>query len=497
MIDTAATATPPDAEIVALLSKLAIPITRITSDSRKLRQGDAFAAYRGSHDDGRRFIAEAIVRGAGAILWDPDGFSWRREWRLPHLAVENLKARLGNIADVIYGHPSRDLWVVGVTGTNGKTSCVHWIAAGLDAVGKRGAVLGTLGNGLWGSLGTATHTTPDAAELHELLRAFMNQGAEAVAIEVSSHGLDQGRVNGVAFDVALFTNLSRDHLDYHGSMAAYAAAKAKLFAWPGLRVGVVNADDAFGQSLIDSARVAGRKILTYGFGAADIGGSRLTATSLGLAFTVETPWGKGEIYSRLIGAFNAANLLGCLSVLLVSGVALETALAFLAGVDAPTGRMQRLGGDGAPLVVIDYAHTPDALDKVLTSLRSAVTGSGELVCVFGCGGDRDRGKRPEMGRVAARLADRVIVTSDNPRNEDPEAIASDIVHGIRDTGNRRYAVDLDRASAIATAIGEAQVGDVVLVAGKGHEPYQERAGVRFPFLDADHATHALAKRVSP
>jgi len=488
----AAVTTAPDAETAALLSKLAVPITRITSDSRHVRPGDTFAAYRGSHQDGRRFIADAIGRGAVAILWDAEGFSWNREWKLPHLPVDNLKSRLGSIADVVYGHPSRELWVVGVTGTNGKTSCAHWIAAGLDVAGRRAAVIGTLGNGLWGSLALATHTTPDAAELQELLREVRTQGAEVVAMEVSSHGVDQGRVNGVAFDVALFTNLSRDHLDYHGTMAAYGAAKARLFAWPGLRVGVVNADDPFGQSLIDAARTKGRKVLTYGFGAADIVGGRLTATNAGLAFAVETPWGRGEIYSRLVGAFNAANLLGVLGVLLVSGVALESALGFLAIADAPPGRMQRLGGEAAPLVIVDYAHTPDALDKVLTSLRSAVVSPGELVCVFGCGGDRDRGKRPEMGRVAARLADRVIVTSDNPRSEDPGAIASDIVHGIRDTGNRRYAVELDRARAIATAIGEAKVGDVVLLAGKGHEPYQERAGVRYPFLDADHAARALA-----
>jgi UDP-N-acetylmuramoyl-L-alanyl-D-glutamate--2,6-diaminopimelate ligase len=491
---TEMTAISPDADVAALLAKLAAPITRITSDSRRVRPGDAFAAYRGTERDGRAFISEAIGRGAGAILWDLQGFVWNRDWKVPHLPVENLKARLGAIADLVYGHPSRELWMVGVAGTNGKTSCAHWIAAGLGASGRRAAVLGTLGNGLWGALEDAPNTTPDAALLQETLRDFKAAGAQAVAIEVSSHGLDQGRVNGVAFDVALFTNLSRDHLDYHGTMAAYGAAKAKLFAWPGLRVGVLNADDPFGQSLIDAARSKGRKVLTYGFGAADIVGARLTASNTGLAFTVETPWGKGEIYTRLVGAFNAANLLGVLGVLLVSGVALEPALGFLAGVEAPPGRMQRLGGDGAPLVVIDYAHTPDALDKVLTALRPAVASGGELVCVFGCGGDRDRGKRPEMGRVAARLADRVIVTNDNPRSEEPGAIASDIVHGIRDTGNRRYAVELDRAAAIASAIGGAKVGGVVLLAGKGHEPYQETAGMRLPFLDADHAARALASR---
>jgi UDP-N-acetylmuramoyl-L-alanyl-D-glutamate--2,6-diaminopimelate ligase len=220
----------------------------------------------------------------------------------------------------------------------------------------------------------------------------------------------------------------------------------------------------------------------------------LTASDSGLAFVVETPWGKGEIHTHLVGAFNAANLLGVLGILLVSGVALEAALGFLAEAEAPPGRMQRLGGEGAPLVVVDYAHTPDALDKVLTSLRPAVAAGGELVCVFGCGGDRDRGKRSEMGRIAARLADRVIVTSDNPRSEEPGAIASEIVHGIRDTGNRRYAVELDRGAAIAAAIDGAKAGDVVLIAGKGHEPYQETAGVRQPFLDADYAARALAAR---
>ena len=484
----------PDVEVPALLAKLAVPIARITSDSRQVRPGDAFAAYRGARQDGRAFIPDAIARGAGAILWDVQGFVWNREWKVPHLPIEDLKARLGAIADAIYGHPSRELWMIGVTGTNGKTSCAHWIAAGLDASGRRAAVLGTLGNGLWGALEDAPNTTADAALLHETLRHLASIGAQAAAMEVSSHGLDQGRVNGVAFDVALFTNLSRDHLDYHGTMAAYGAAKAKLFAWPGLRFGVVNADDPFGQSLIDAARSRGRKVLTYGFGAADIVGTHLAASSTGLAFAVETPWGKGEIHTRLVGAFNAANLLGVLGVLLVSGAALEPTIGFLAEVEAPPGRMQRLGGQGAPLVVIDYAHTPDALDKVLTSLRPAVAVGGELVCVFGCGGDRDRGKRPEMGRVAARLADRVVVTSDNPRSEEPGAITSDIVHGIRETGNRRYAVEIDRAAAIATAIAEARVGDVVLLAGKGHEPYQETADVRHPFLDADHAARALALR---
>jgi UDP-N-acetylmuramoyl-L-alanyl-D-glutamate--2,6-diaminopimelate ligase len=485
-----------DTEVADLLKRLGRPVVRLTSDSRAVRPGDAFAAYPGTQRDGRAFIADAIARGAGAVLWDPQGFSWDHAWKLPHLPLEQLKQRLGVIADFVYGQPSRDLWMVGITGTNGKTSCAQWTAAGLQAAGRRTAILGTLGNGLLGDVRPSDNTTPDAALLHEMLANFKRAGAQAVVMEVSSHGLDQGRVNGVRFAVALFTNLTRDHLDYHATMAAYGAAKARLFASPGLRVSVINVDDAFGRSLQDAARAKGRRVLSYGFGAADVMGSGMTSAADGIALTVETPWGRGELKTRLVGEFNAMNLLGVLGVLLVSGVELGAALGFLAQVEAPPGRMQRLGGHDAPLVVIDYAHTPDALEKVLTALRPTVGAGGELVCVFGCGGERDRGKRPEMGRLAARLADRIVVTSDNPRGEDPAAIASEIVHGIRDVGNRRYAVENDRAAAIASAIVQARPADVVLLAGKGHEAYQERAGQRLPFLDADHAARALASRSS-
>jgi UDP-N-acetylmuramoyl-L-alanyl-D-glutamate--2,6-diaminopimelate ligase len=488
------TATAADADPAALVERLGTPISRLSSDSRDIRPGDTFAAYLGTHLDGRAYIPDAIARGAGSVLWDPQGFNWDRSWTVTHLPVEHLKLKVGSIADFVYGHPSREMWAVGVTGTNGKTSCAHWIAAGLQATGRRTAVIGTLGNGMLGAIRPALNTTPDATLLHEMLLEFKKAGADAVVMEVSSHGLDQGRVNGVAFSVALFTNLSRDHLDYHGTMAAYGAAKAQLFTWPRLRVGVINADDSFGRSLIDAARVRGRKVLTYGFGAADLRGGRLVASATGLAFNIATPWGRGELHTRVVGEFNASNLLGVLGVLLVSGIPLESALAFLSETQAPPGRMQRLGGDILPLVVVDYAHTPDALEKALTALRPAVATGGELICVFGCGGERDRGKRPEMGRLAARLADRIVVTSDNPRGEDPATIASEIVHGIREAGNRRYAVELDRAAAIATAIAEAKPGDVVLLAGKGHETYQETGGVRQPFRDADHASRALASR---
>jgi UDP-N-acetylmuramoyl-L-alanyl-D-glutamate--2,6-diaminopimelate ligase len=313
-------------------------------------------------------------------------------------------------------------------------------------------------------------------------------------MEVSSHGLDQGRVNGVAIDVALFTNLTRDHLDYHGTMAAYGAAKAKLFAWPGLHARVVNVDDPFGQSLADSARAHGGRVLTYGLVNADIVATRVGMTARGISLSVATPWGRGEVQTRLVGEFNAYNVLGCLGVLLVSDVPLADALAVLGEVDAPPGRMQRLGGDLLPLVVVDYAHTPDALEKVLTALRPAVAVGGQLVCVFGCGGDRDPGKRPEMGRIASRLAQRVVVTSDNPRGENPAAIAAEIVHGVRDAGSRHWTVDLDRAAAIAAAIASAHPGDVVLIAGKGHEDYQETSGVRVHFSDFEIAAAALRRR---
>jgi UDP-N-acetylmuramoyl-L-alanyl-D-glutamate--2,6-diaminopimelate ligase len=311
-------------------------------------------------------------------------------------------------------------------------------------------------------------------------------------MEVSSHALDQGRVNAVQFDVALFTNLTRDHLDYHGTMGAYGAAKAKLFAWPGLATAVINSDDPFGQSLVESLRSRDRRVLTYGLGSADITATSLKAGADGMELAVATPWGRGEVQTHLIGTFNAQNALGVLGVLLAGDVALDEALGALARVRPPPGRMQFLGGGFEPLVVIDYAHSPDALEKVLTTLRSAVVEAGQLVCVFGCGGDRDAGKRPEMGRIAATHADRTIVTSDNPRSENPETIVASILRGIREAGASPFAVELDRAAAIHAAVLTAHAGDVVLIAGKGHEDYQETHGVRVYFSDLETATAALA-----
>jgi UDP-N-acetylmuramoyl-L-alanyl-D-glutamate--2,6-diaminopimelate ligase len=483
----------PDIDVPALLARLGVYPRRITSDSRRVEPGVAFAAYPGHAADGRKFVPDAIARGASAVLWETRSFQWDPTWQAPHVGVDHLQARLGPIADFIYGAPSRKMWMAGVTGTNGKTSCAQWIAQALDMCGRRAAVLGTLGNGLVGALAPASHTTPDVTIFHELLAQFHAAGAQAVAMEVSSHGLDQGRVNGAKFDVALFTNLTRDHLDYHKTMAAYGSAKAKLFAWPGLRTAVINADDAFGQSLIDAARKRGQRTLTYGFGSADIAATPVSLDASGITLDVATPFGRATLRSPVVGAFNAQNLLGVLGVLLASDVTLGDAVATLARIAPPAGRMQRIGGDGKPLVVVDYAHTPDALEKVLVALRPAVPGGGELVCVFGCGGDRDPGKRPLMGQVAAAHADRIVVTSDNPRSEDPVDIANAVVRGVRDAGHRRWTIEVDRRAAIAHAIGAARAADIVLIAGKGHETYQESQGKRAPFSDAQEAAAALGQ----
>ncbi len=482
----------PDLDVAALLARLAAYPRRITADSRRVEPGVAFAAYPGAAHDGRAFIADALARGAAGVLWEPHEFAWRADWHAPHVPVPGLRRAVGAVADFLYGSPSQELWMVAVTGTNGKTSCAHWIAHALDACGRRAAILGTLGNGFAGALAAAPNTTPDACVLHELLAQLRRAGAAAVAMEASSHGLEQGRLDGAKLDVALFTNLSRDHLDYHGTMVAYGAAKARLFAWPGLRTAVLNVEDAFGRSLADDVRRRGVSVITYGAAGADIVATGLRMAPRGLVLSVATPWGRGEVETEVVGVFNATNLLGVLGVLLASDVPLTAALTALRALRAPAGRMQRLGGDDLPLVVVDYAHTPDALEKALAALRPAVHAGRDLAVVFGCGGDRDKGKRALMGRIAATLADRVVVTNDNPRSEEPHAIAQAIVRGIHETGNRRYRVELDRAQAIRLALDDAQPGDVVLIAGKGHEPYQEIQGRRLPFSDIAVARRLLA-----
>jgi UDP-N-acetylmuramoyl-L-alanyl-D-glutamate--2,6-diaminopimelate ligase len=480
------------AEADALVSTLP-PLDGITADSRRVARRVAFAAYPGSARDGRAFIDDAIARGAAAVVWDTRDFRWQARWDVAQAGIADLKSSLGPLASAVYGHPSHALWMIGITGTNGKTSCAHFLARALSACGRRAAVVGTLGNGFVGALSPSSNTTPDACLLQQWLADWHREGARAVAMEVSSHGLDQGRVNGVAFDVALFTNLTHDHLDYHGTMDAYGEAKARLFAWPGLQCAVINAADAFGATLIERVRARGVRVMTYGAGDTDIAATRVDTTGAQTTIAIRTPQGRATLSTPLAGAFNVQNLLGVLGVLLASDIALPDAVAALATLDAPPGRMERLGGGADPLVVVDYAHTPDALAQVLTAMRPAVRAGARLVCVFGCGGDRDRGKRAPMGTVAGRLADRVIVTNDNPRGEDPRAIARAIEAGLAPVG-RDWTVELDRARAIEAALFDAREGDVVVIAGKGHEDYQETNGERVPFSDVRVVAALLARR---
>jgi UDP-N-acetylmuramoyl-L-alanyl-D-glutamate--2,6-diaminopimelate ligase len=452
-------------------------IERLASDSRRCAPGVAFFAYPGEAADGRRHIGDAIGRRAAAVLWEAEDFAWRAEWRVPNAAVSGLKQRAGSLAHEFYGRPSESLWACGVTGTNGKTSCSQWLAALLGSRGEKCGVIGTLGSGFPGALEASLNTTPDALELHRTLGGMRDAGARAVAIEVSSHGLAQGRVNGVRFRCALFTNLSHDHLDYHGSMEAYAAAKARLFQAPGLETAVLNLDDAFGVEL--ARRLSGR-VRTVGYS--------LTPRE---APVDEKLLPEAQWRLPVLGAFNVSNALGVLGCLVARGVPLREGAELLRALPPVPGRMQRVADE--PLVVVDYAHTPDALEKVLQALRPvAAERGGKLTVVFGAGGDRDPSKRAPMGAAAARLADRVLVTSDNPRGEDPLAIIAQIEKGIPG----KHEVEADRARAIGAAIAAAAKADVVLIAGKGHEEYQDIGGRRQPFSDAAIARAAVAARGS-
>ncbi|MGA9665962.1 MAG: UDP-N-acetylmuramoyl-L-alanyl-D-glutamate--2,6-diaminopimelate ligase [Gallionella sp.] len=504
------------------LAALQVPVTRLVTDSREIRRGDTFVAYPGEKIDGRQFIADAIAKGANAVIWEARNFTWDAAWQVPNLGVSDLRHKAGWLADFVYGSPSRDMWVVGVTGTNGKTSTSHWIARALSDAGKKCALIGTLGNGFAGALQATANTTPDAVRVHGLLAGYLRAGAQAVAMEVSSHALSQGRVNGVQFDVAMLTNLSRDHLDYHGDMESYAAAKRKLLDWQQLRYVVLNLDDAYGAELAEqlqdgdapspqSSPASGRggereeqhsipEVIGYGLSDAGLQlaerlglrmvyGNLLEMSGQGLRIAVHSSWGTAELNSALVGRFNAANLLGALAVSLVSGLELDDAVQSLNRVPPVPGRMQRLGETWQPTVIVDYAHTPDALEKVLQALREAsLATGGKLICVFGCGGDRDRGKRAMMGTVAERFSDHCIVTSDNPRGEDPRDIIAEIVTGM---SKDNHQVMPERAEAIKGAISHARQGDTVLIAGKGHEDYQEIKGVRHPFSDVLVAQQAL------
>ena len=475
----------------------------LSLDSRQVTPGDLFFACAGTRCHGAQHIAEAIAAGAAAVLCEGPQAHVAGEGAVPVYPVEHLKDRLGRIAARFYGDPSRDMTVTGITGTNGKTSCSHFLAQALDSAQPPCGLLGTLGYGRFGALQAGRHTTPDAITLQAWLAQLHHDGVGQVVMEVSSHALDQGRVAGVHFDTAVFTNLSRDHLDYHGDLARYAAAKSRLFQVAGLRHAVVNGDDETGQRLLTTL-AGGVDVVVYGLndGASaradcqwmhhprvrHVSGEILRHDGEGMEIHVESSWGSGSFRSSLLGRFNASNLLATLAVLLVQGMPLEQATACLARTRPVPGRMEHFGGgQGLPLVVIDYAHTPDALRQVLQTLRPLCRGC--LWVVFGCGGDRDRGKRREMGAVAAQCADRVILTDDNPRSEDGAQIIAEIAAGM---GRDRPAeIVRDRARAICHAIGAAGEGDVVLIAGKGHEEYQIVGERRIPFSDREQVAQAL------
>ncbi len=480
--------------LAGLVEAPRVAVQDITLDSRGVHAGDAFVAIAGRTTHGLDHVAEAVARGAVAVLWDPaEGYA------LPSLppsvaavAVPGLRPELGDVADRFYGEPSVALEVAGITGTNGKTSCA-WLFA--QCFGADGAYLGTLGAGRPPAVTPSTHTTPDVVAVHRSLRAMLDAGARWVAMEVSSHALDQGRVDGVRLPVAGFTNLTRDHLDYHGTMAAYGAAKERLFAARGVEHAVINVDDEFGRAL--AARLPAPVELTAVARVAERGdwsrfvhASRVERQPDGLELEIDTHLGPCRLRSALIGDFNADNLLVVLGLLLAAGEPLERASERLSRASAPPGRMEAFAmAPGGPTLVVDYAHTPDALGKVLAALRAHTR--GRLWCVFGCGGDRDPGKRPLMAAAAEAIADRIVLTDDNPRTEDPDRIVAMLRGALR--GRVPAQVERDRAKAIAGAIAEARAGDVVLVAGKGHEDYQIYGTERRHFSDREVALSLMGR----
>ncbi|MDN7141780.1 UDP-N-acetylmuramoyl-L-alanyl-D-glutamate--2,6-diaminopimelate ligase [Pseudomonas sp. JQ170] len=468
-------------------------IRELTLDSRNIRPGDLFLAVPGARVDGRDHIADALKRGAAAVAYEAEGATVLPITEAPLIPVKGLIAQLSDIAGRFYGEPSRQLNLIGVTGTNGKTSVTQLVAQALDKLGQHCGLIGTLGTGFYGELQSGRLTTPDPIAVQATLNDLKKGGAKAVAMEVSSHALDQGRVAALEFDIAVMTNLSRDHLDYHGSMQAYEDAKARLFAWPNLRCRVVNLDDEFGRRLADAD--AESRLITYSLkdSAASLYCREAHFDDDGVRAVIVTAQGERTLRSRLLGRFNLSNMLAAVGTLLALDYALDEILKVTPTLEGPIGRMQRLGGGSKPLVVVDYAHTPDALEQVLQALRPHA--KGQLLCLFGCGGDRDRGKRPLMAEVAERLADQVLVTDDNPRTEDPQQIFADIRPGFANADAVAFVAG--RGAAIAQLIANAGVDDVIVLAGKGHEDYQEINGERHDFSDLVEAEKALAHWETP
>jgi UDP-N-acetylmuramoyl-L-alanyl-D-glutamate--2,6-diaminopimelate ligase len=487
---------PMRAEVVGDAS---VRVSGVRHDSRAVEPGDLFVARRGEKHDGARFIRDALVRGAAAVMTAPGAVDLHA-LGVPALVVDDPASALGFAASAVYGHPSFALEVVGITGTNGKTTTAHLTRAAVD--GALGAatcgVLGTVGHRFGAWRAHAEHTTPEGDDVARVMAEMRARGATHVAMEVSSHALELGRVRGVHISVAALTNVTQDHLDFHGSMSAYAEAKAKLFTELGPASAVVNVDDAFGRDLLDRIK-APRVRVTSRLGAgpsdAEIAPRDVRLDASGTTATVRTPAGDVRLASRLVGAHNLENLLLALGIAHALDLDLGRAAEALSREPGAPGRFERCDGAGDDVtVLVDYAHTPDALGRALDAVRAVLRDrSARIWCVFGCGGDRDATKRGPMGEAVARRADVTLVTSDNPRTEDPRAIADAVIAGVRRAGVEPV-VDLDRRSAIGLAVRSASPGDAVLIAGKGHEDYQIVGMTRLPFDDRIEASLALAAR---
>ncbi|MGI9275923.1 MAG: UDP-N-acetylmuramoyl-L-alanyl-D-glutamate--2,6-diaminopimelate ligase [Endozoicomonas sp.] len=474
-----------------------IMVSGLALDSRKLVGGELFLAVPGFHVDGRDYIHDAMGKGVAAILAESgrelsDDLAGSSDGdAVPVISIDNLQGRIGFLASHYYRQPSEKLRLTGVTGTNGKTSCCWFIAQLLSRLGQPCAVMGTIGKGIPPELEPCLNTTSDSISLQQYIAALVEDRVPAMAMEVSSHGLDQRRTDGLKFEVAVFTNISRDHLDYHRTIDAYARTKAQLFARGQARQAVINLDDEYSDLML-SACPAGTSVVTFSTRSekADIFASDVHLSPTGLTAYLHTPWGDGRLETPLMGRFNLENLLAVIGAVCVQGFPLDSVLKLIPDLASVPGRMQSLGGIDKPLVIVDYAHTPDALASVLVSLREH--GADSLTCVFGCGGDRDKGKRPQMTKAAISYADRVVVTSDNPRTEDPEVIIADALKGIPSPDRSKVNIVVDRAEAISRTVERAEAGDIVVVAGKGHEDYQEVNGKRLPFDDAEHVKAALS-----
>jgi len=474
-----------------------VTVQGLAANSRDVRPGDLFLACSGLQVHGLAYVSQAIAQGAVGVAYDPEGHdnikALLADIPVPALAVVGLSQQLGVIADRFYAFPSSEMHVIGVTGTDGKTSVSHFIAQALSAPGNPVGLLGTLGYGVYGELNAPTHTTPDALRLQAEVAALRDQGVKHLAMEVSSHALHQHRSDGVCFHTAVLTQLSRDHLDYHGSLEAYADAKRRLFQAPGLQCAVLNAGDAFGRALVpelaDEVRVISWQVRDDVKPLADewLALRSVRALPEGIALHVDSSFGEVKFEARLLGDFNAANLLAALGALLAADLSLNDAVQCLSQVTTVPGRMELFSVPGQPRVVVDYAHTPNALEAALRALRPHC--SGQLVCVFGAGGDRDAGKRPQMGAAAERCADRVMVTSDNPRHEVPQDIIAQIIAGM---AQPQHALQIeDRGAAINSALTDAAEDDLVLIAGKGHETTQQIGDLKTAFSDRDYVAHWL------